>query len=80
MIQSFADYITFSLLNLTAETPMGDAINFFIYDVIKILLLIFTVVSTINFIRTFFEAKQIKESIGKLKWGLGNIIAALLVQ
>ncbi|MCK5609763.1 permease [Candidatus Pacearchaeota archaeon] len=77
MIQSFADYITFSLLKLSAESSLGSAVNFFIYDVIKILFLIFIVVSVINFIRTFFEASKIKKSISKLKWGLGNIMAAL---
>ncbi len=76
MIQTFANYITFSLLKLNAESSLGSAVNFFIYDVIKILFLIFAVVTFINFVRTFFEPKQIKESVGKLKWGLGNIVAA----
>jgi uncharacterized membrane protein YraQ (UPF0718 family) len=77
MLQYFADLITYRLFQLQTGTNLADSVNFFIYDVLKILFLIFAVVTIINFIRTFFEPKQIKESIGKLKWGLGNAAAAL---
>lgn len=77
MIQLIADFIVFSLLKLPEGSPLGNAINFFVYDVVKILFLIFVVVTVINFIRTFFEPKKVKESIGRLKWGLGNLAAAL---
>lgn len=77
MFQSIADFIAFRLFSLSTDSALGVAIHFFVYDVLKILFLIFVVVTIINFIRTFFEPSQIKESIGKLRWGLGNITAAL---
>lgn len=65
------------LYRLDVGSSLGNGVNFFIYDVIKILALIFAVVTVINFIRTFFEPKQIKESVKKLRGGLKNITATL---
>ena len=44
MIQNFADWLIYSLIGLGAETKLGSALNFFIYDSIKILLLLFLIV------------------------------------
>ncbi len=76
MYKSVSDFITYQLFHLQAETQLADAVNFFFYDVLKILFLIFAVVTIINFIRTFFEPKRIKEKIGKLPCGIGNVAAA----
>jgi uncharacterized protein len=77
MIQYIADLITFQIFQLQPEIRSTEVVNFFIYDTIKILLLIFAVVTVINFIRTFFEARMIKEKVGKLPFGLGNLAAAM---
>ena len=77
MFQYIADIITYQIFNLQLDTQLANTVNFFIYDVIKILILIFFVVTVINFIQTFFDQNKFKEKIGKLRWGLGNIGAAL---
>ena len=46
MIQDFADWLVFSVIGLDNETPLGSAVNFFVYDSIKILLLLFPVFVT----------------------------------
>ena len=35
MIQEFADRLVYGLLGLSADTPIGIAVNFFFYDTIK---------------------------------------------
>jgi len=77
MFKYISDLITFQLFHLNPDNRLTEVVNFFIYDTIKILILIFTVVTVINFIRTFFEQKLMKEKIGKLPLGLGNLAAAL---
>ena len=77
MFKSISDFITFQLFHLKSGVRLTEVVNFFIYDTIKILILIFSVVTIINFIRTFFEQKLMKEKIGKLPFGLGNLAAAL---
>ena len=41
MIQDFADWLVYGLFGLSADTPLGVAVNFFFYDTIKILILLF---------------------------------------
>lgn len=41
MIQNFADWLVFSIIGLDNETALGSAVNFFVYDSIKILLLLY---------------------------------------
>lgn len=76
MIQYIADLITYDLFKLGAETQLASSVNFFIYDTIKILLLIFFVVSFISFIRTFIDSDKLKNLVKKSRFGLGNLAAA----
>lgn len=77
MLQYLSNIITYQLFSLQPNTELAHTINFFFYDVIKILILIFIVVTVINFLRTFVDPNKFKEKVGKLRWGLGNIAAAL---
>jgi len=77
MFQNFADLITYNLLNLTADTRLAESVNFFIYDVIKILALIFAVVSLIGFVKTYVNPKKFKESMSKARFGTGYLAAAI---
>ena len=43
MIQTFADWLVYGLFGLDAAAPCGTALNFFVYDSLKILLLLFQV-------------------------------------
>lgn len=43
-IQNFADWLIFSVFGIGAETQLGAALNFFVYDVLKILILLFVIV------------------------------------
>jgi len=76
MFQYLSNFITFQIFHLNPYSRLTEVANFFIYDTIKILFLVFAVVTIINFIRTFFEPKLMKEKIGKLPFGIGNIAAA----
>jgi uncharacterized membrane protein YraQ (UPF0718 family) len=77
MFQYISSLMTFQLFHLDPSARYAEVVNFFIYDTLRILVLIFTVVAVINFIRTFFEPKLIKEKIGRLPLGLGNLAAAM---
>ena len=76
MFQYIADLITYDLFKLEVETNFASSVDFFIYDVLKILFLIFIVVSVIAFIRTFFASDKLKNFMTKSKFGLGNLAAS----
>lgn len=73
----FADKVIYDLFNLPQDEALSSALHFFVYDVLKILFLIFIVVSVISLIRTFLPAESIKKYLGRAKYGLGNLLAAL---
>ena len=77
-IQIFADWLTYSILNLVKDSALANTINFFVYDSIKIILLLLVIVFIVGVLRTFITPKKVKLLVGKKKEGVGNILAALL--
>lgn len=55
MFEKFADWFVYEILGLSAETNYGEALHFFVYDVLKILFLLFTIISVIAYLRSFIE-------------------------
>lgn len=78
MLQKFADWLIYSFLNLDPASKLGSSINFFIYDTIKIYLLIIVIVAVIAFVRTFLPPHKIKEVLNHQKFGVGNLSSAIL--
>lgn len=76
MLQLIVDWLTYSLLKLNANSRIGSAINFFIYDSVKIILLLFVMISAIGFLRSFLSQQKIKAWIMGTK-GWGNFFASL---
>ena len=70
-----------SLLNacgLDTESKLGSSVQFFIYDMIKILVLLAAVIFVISYIQSFFPPERTKKILTKFR-GIGaNCIAALL--
>ncbi len=78
MIKQFADYVTFSLLGLAPGSHGGEALNFFIYDTLKIFLLLTTIIFVVAIIRSSFPPERTKRILSHNREYIGNIIAALL--
>lgn len=77
MFNWIADTLVYDVLKLPQEDNLASALHFFIYDSLKILVLIFLVVSIITFIRTFFKDESLRKFMQKAKYGSGNFAAAL---
>ncbi|MCQ8904567.1 MAG: permease [Methanothermobacter sp.] len=78
MLQEFADYVTYNLMGLEPASHLGSAVNFFIYDTIKIFILLATLIFVISFIRTYIPPNKVKETLEKRHKYFGNFIAALV--
>ena len=59
-IQSFADWLIYSLLNIVPDTKFAEALNFFVYDTIKILILLFLIVFLMGIVNTYFPIERLK--------------------
>ncbi|BDV43558.1 hypothetical protein GURASL_24810 [Geotalea uraniireducens] len=78
MLKDFADYLTFNLFRLTPGSRSGEALDFFIYDTIKIFLLLVTIIFVVAVIRASFPPERTKRILSHRREYLGNGLAALL--
>ncbi len=65
-------------LGVDVSTRFGGALHFFLYDTIKILLLLSVLIFGISYIQSYFPPERTKKLLGKFKGIKANIIAALL--
>ncbi|MBP5297993.1 MAG: permease [Lachnospiraceae bacterium] len=67
-----------SEVGLNSTDKVGGAVQFFIYDVIKIVILLCGMVFIINYIQSFFPPEKTRKILGRFR-GIGaNMVAALL--
>lgn len=78
MLQTFADLVVYNWFGLAQGTQIGDALNFFIYDSIKIMLLLAVIMFVVAIIRSYFPPEKTKLFLSKRHSVFGNVLAALL--
>jgi uncharacterized protein len=78
MLKQFADYVVFSLLGLDPASRLGGAVNFFVYDSIKIFALLTTIIFTVAIIRSQFPPEKTRRLLAHKREYIGNVLAALL--
>ena len=77
-IKLLADWLTYSVFHLTAKTIPAEAINFFIFDTVKIFILLAVIIFAVSIIRSFLPPEKVRRILSHEKKYLGNILAALL--
>ncbi len=66
------------VFKLSMDTRIGESIHFFIYDVIKIFILLSVMIFFISYIQSYFPPERTKKLLGGIKGIKGNILGALL--
>lgn len=77
-MKNFADYMVFSFIGLMPGSPSGEALDFFIYDTVKIFLLLATIIYVVAIIRTSFPPEKTRRMLSHKREYVGNVLAALL--
>jgi uncharacterized membrane protein YraQ (UPF0718 family) len=75
-LQNLADFLTYRLIGLTPETHLAESVNFFLYDVPKILMLLAGMIFLVTFARSYFSPEQARAALGGRREGVGNVLAA----
>lgn len=78
MLKIISDFVTYKLLSIESGTFLGNAVNFFIYDTIKIFLLLILIIYVISIIRSFLPPEKIRKILSHERKYLSNFLAALL--
>lgn len=77
-LQHFADWLIYSVFEIGATTHLGTALNFFVYDVLKILILLFIIVFLMGIVNTYFPIERLKEYLNKRKlYGLEYFFSSI---
>jgi hypothetical protein len=75
-LQDLTDWLTYSAFGM-AKDPLGSAVNFFVYDSIKILALLFLMVFAIGVVRTYIPQDKMKKLLSEKRFGLSYLFASL---
>lgn len=67
-----------SLTGLDLNSKIGSGIQFFIYDTLKISILLMVLIFVISYIQTYFPPERTKQILSKYSGISGNILSALL--
>jgi hypothetical protein len=78
LIKEFADWLTYNIFEMQEGTHIADAVNFFVYDTIKIFLMLTVIIFAVSVIRSFFPPEKVKKILANKAEFAGNILAALL--
>lgn len=76
-LQNLSDWLIYSVFNITQGTKLGDALNFFVYDTIKILILLFLITMVMGVVNSYFPVDKIRNYLSRNKlFGLEYLFAS----
>jgi len=76
-VKILADWLTYIVLSIAHGTHLAEAVNFFIFDTIKIFILLAVIIFIVSIIRSFLPAEKIRGILTHKYQFTGNILAAL---
>lgn len=78
MLQKFADWLVYSIIGLDSTTALGGAVNFFVYDSIKILILLFLISSIMGIVNAYFPIERLRNYLVSHRlYGLQYLLASV---
>jgi uncharacterized membrane protein YraQ (UPF0718 family) len=73
-----AHWLTYRLLGLEAGTHLASAVEFFIFEVPKVLMLLVLVVFVVGIVQSYFTPERTRAILAGKRESVGNVLAALL--
>lgn len=78
MIQQFADWLTYDFCGIDATTQIGEAFNFFVYDTLKIIILLFAISIVMGIVNAYFPTERLRNFLTSRKlYGMQYLLASL---
>jgi uncharacterized membrane protein YraQ (UPF0718 family) len=75
--EKIVDNLVYSIWEMDKEDALTHAVHFFIYDTIKIFILLVTIIFAVSFLRTYFNTQKVRVYLqGKSQFS-GNVLASL---
>lgn len=77
-LSDWVRWLVEDVLKLSVDQQVGGSLHFFIYDTVKIFILLSVLIFGISYIQSFFPPERTKKLLGGIKGIRGNILGALL--
>lgn len=76
-VENLSEWLIYSVLHISQGSKAGDALNFFVYDTIKILILLFIITSVMGAVNSYFPVDKIRNFLSRNKlFGLEYFFAS----
>lgn len=76
-LQNFADWLIYTVFAIKPHTKLGDAFNFFVYDSLKIILLLFAITIVMGIVNSYFPVEKVRNFLSRNKlYGLEYLFAS----
>jgi uncharacterized membrane protein YraQ (UPF0718 family) len=76
-LQNFSDWLIYSFFDIAQGSKLGDSLNFFVYDTIKILILLFLITFIMGIVNSYFPVDKIRNYLSRNKlFGLEYLFAS----
>lgn len=76
-IKILADWLTYSVFSIAHNTLLAETVNFFVFDTIKIFILLAVIIFVVSIIRSFLPAEKIRGILTHKYQFTDNILASL---
>lgn len=77
-LQKISDWLIYNVLNIDDASRLGHALNFFVYDTLKILILLFSIIFLMGIVNAYFPVDRLKNYLNKHQlFGLEYLLASL---
>ena len=77
-LQNISDWLVYNMIGLSEQSQLGSALNFFIYDTIKILILLFLITFFMGIVNSYFPIERIRNFLSRNKlYGLEYLFASI---
>jgi uncharacterized membrane protein YraQ (UPF0718 family) len=75
-IQDFANWLIYSVFGLAQDSHLGGSLNFFVYDTLKILLLLFLITFVMGIVNSYFPIDKIRNFLSRHQMYGGEYLIA----
>ncbi|MDP2077418.1 MAG: permease [Sulfuricurvum sp.] len=75
--ENLSGFFVFEILKFQKPSPLGDAVHFFIYDTIKIFILLISIIYLVTLLRNYFPIEKARAYISGKHKIVGHILAAV---
>lgn len=75
-LQHLADWLIYTVFGISAQSHLGEALSFFVYDTIKILILLFLITFLMGIVNSYFPIDRIRNFLSRNKLYGGEYLMA----